>query len=107
MIQSTIDLNELANGALKEQFEECWAELIENVIDPNVPTAPARTLTIKITVKPNGERSLCSTKFQVTTSLPGIECGETSVSIGTVNGKPSVREYVAEQTKLSFGKQGE
>jgi hypothetical protein len=101
-ILNTVDLNELANGALKEKFDEAWAQLIENVIDPNVATKNARTLTIKITVKPNGDRNFCSTGIQVSTSLPATNPVETAITVGTVNGKPSVREYTAEQSKLEF-----
>jgi hypothetical protein len=101
-ILNTVDLNELANGALKEKFEVAWEELIENCLDPNVATKNARTLTIKITVKPNGDRNLFATTAQVSTSLPALNAIETSISVGTLNGEPSVREYVTEQSKLTF-----
>lgn len=101
-ILNTVDLNELADGALKEKFEEAWSELIENVIDPNVATKHARSITIKITVKPNGDRNFCSTGIQVSTSLPPTNPVETAITVGTIGGKPSVREYKAEQSKLAF-----
>jgi hypothetical protein len=102
MIQNTVDLNELADGALKEQFEEAWARLIENILDPNVATKNARVITIKISVKPNADRTFCATTAQVNVSLPGLNAVETAITVGTLNGNPSVREYKAEQSKLQF-----
>jgi hypothetical protein len=99
---TTFDFSELGGGAVKEKLDLAWEELIDSITDPNVETKSARTMTIKITVKPNGERSLCSTSVQVTTSLPPSNPVETAIVIGTVMGKPVAKEYVAEQTKLEF-----
>jgi hypothetical protein len=99
---SQIDLNEIAGGALKEQFEHYWEQLIESVLDENVPTKNARKLTIEITVKPNGERNYAAISIKCKTTLPSIREVDSAIVIGTVNGRPSVREYVSEQQTLGI-----
>lgn len=97
-----LDINELASGAVKEKIDLAWEELIDNLTDPNVETKAARTMTIKLTVKPNGERNFCTTMVQVSTSLPPTNPVETAIVLGTVQGKPVAKEYVTEQTTLEF-----
>lgn len=99
---TTFNLDELGGGAVKEKLDLAWEELIDSVTDPNVETKAARSLTIKVTVKPNGDRNLCSTSVQVSTSLPPSNPVETAIVLGTVQGKTVAKEYVAEQTKLEF-----
>lgn len=51
------DFNEIAGGMLKEKFEKSFNKIIKNIVDPNTDPKATRTLSIKISFKPNEERS--------------------------------------------------
>jgi hypothetical protein len=99
---TTIDLLDLGQGSVKEKIDHAWESIIDSISDPNVESKAARKMTITITVKPNGERNYCSTMVQVQTSLPPTNAVETAIIIGSQMGKSVAKEYVAQQSTLTF-----
>lgn len=57
-------LNQIAKGALEEQFEAEFRTLLKNIADPNTDPKKARKITITLTIKPNEKRNIADMSFQ-------------------------------------------
>ena len=77
-----LSLSNLGRGAAAELFEQAWARVLENVQDPNTDHKKPRTVTIKITVKPDQDRRSGAVELVVTTSLAGVKPFKTNIFIG-------------------------
>jgi len=62
-------LSEIAHGALEEQFEVEFQELLKNIADLNTDAKKARKITVTLTVKPNEKRNIADIEFQTKTTL--------------------------------------
>lgn len=71
-------LDTIGGGALQEQFDEQLKKVIEDINDPNKEATAARTLTVKITMKPDFERENVKIAHDVTVKLPAHRKGEST-----------------------------
>ncbi len=56
----TIELGNIGNGALKEQFNLELEKVIENILDPNTDAKTMRSVTVVLKIKPEPEnREAC------------------------------------------------
>lgn len=55
-----IDLATFAGGALQERMNIDVNKVLENVMDPNTDSGKARSVTLKITFKPNEARNVAN-----------------------------------------------
>lgn len=69
MEKTKIDLNDFANGALKERFEQGLQDAFENILDPNTDPKKARKVTLTLTLTPNETRKVVNTDIKVQTTL--------------------------------------
>lgn len=76
-----LTLSTIGGGNLEAQVNREITKLCDNIVDPNVPTDATRTITVKIKVKPNKSGQVAAIKYLVTSSLPGVDPGETSAFI--------------------------
>lgn len=53
-----IDLATFAGGALQERMNIDVNKVLENIMDPNTDAKKARSVTLKITLKPNESRNV-------------------------------------------------
>lgn len=51
-----INLQDIAGGALQEQFTAALADVFENMLDPNTPFKPYRGITVKLKFTQNEAR---------------------------------------------------
>ncbi len=56
-LDSYLDLNNIANGALANKIQEEWQKLLDNMQDPNAPFKPARKLVIELKCIQDEKRS--------------------------------------------------
>lgn len=84
MSTKMIDLSTIARGAVNEQFEYALNEVLENISDPNTNPASARTITIKLTFKPDMKRESAMVQCNVTNSLAPALPASTSIYIEKV-----------------------
>ncbi|ANY70434.1 hypothetical protein BBD42_31005 [Paenibacillus sp. BIHB 4019] len=68
-----ININTLAGGAVAEQIKNELQRIADNVLDPNTSAVANRTLTIKLTIKPDKDRQSAAVDTQVTASLASRE----------------------------------
>lgn len=74
-------LGEIAKGALEEQFEAEFQNVLKNIADPNTDPKKARKVTITLTLKPNEKRNIAGMSFQTKTTLVPSKAIESNICI--------------------------
>ncbi len=90
-----ISFDQLCGGAALERFNLAMAQIAKNIMDPNTDPKKARTLTIKLTFKPDEGRKCVSTSVAANVSLAPPIADETVLLIGKDlrTGRIEVNEY--------------
>jgi hypothetical protein len=84
-----ITLATLYSGAVIEAVDHEIANALANIMDVNTSPSQARTVTLKLKIKPNKERNIAGVSFQAASSLAPAEALETSIIIDRdKSGKP-------------------
>ncbi|NVO88920.1 replication terminator protein [Lactobacillus rhamnosus] len=81
MKQLKLDLNALADGAIKEKLAKALERIGNNILDPNTDPKKVRKATINLSFKPNGE-GVVSLKSEVKTTLAPDVSVDTTLLIG-------------------------
>ena len=76
-----MSLDRFAGGALLERFNLAMRQIVQNIADTNADPQKARTLTIKLTFKPDAGRSV-KTSIATNVSLAPPLADETMMLIG-------------------------
>lgn len=76
-----MSLDRFAGGALLERFNLAMRQIVQNIADTNADPQKARTLTIKLTFKPDAGRSV-KTSIATNVSLAPPIADETMMLIG-------------------------
>ena len=82
MARTTISLDGFAGGALLERFRLAMVQIGRNIMDPNTDPEKSRTITIKITLKPDKSRRSIKTSIATNISLAPPVADETTLLIG-------------------------
>jgi len=92
---SNIKLEEFANGALQEKFQDAMEKVLENLMDPNTPWKTKRKIQMEITITQNEDRDNTSVNVSVNTKLAPVKPIETMMAIGKdlKTGKVFCQEY--------------
>lgn len=77
-----ISLDRLCGGALLERVTLAMGQIARNIMDPNTNPEKARTLTIKLTFKPDKGRRGIKTSISTNITLAPPESDETMLLIG-------------------------
>jgi len=64
-----ITLTSIGGGAAVEKFGIEWDRLVSNVLDPNTEPTATRTITIKVTVKPDRNREMSAVTIDCSSKL--------------------------------------
>jgi len=80
-------LETISHGELIAQANEKIAEAIANCVDPNTKAEATRTVSIKLTIKPNERREKAIIAYQVDLKLPSDTTGEDVLSIRQNDGR--------------------
>lgn len=78
-----MDLNTLANGALKEKFYHEYKKVLENIQDLNIEAKKARKLIIELSFVPNESRDMVGISILTKTKLIERDGASTLVAVGT------------------------
>ena len=81
-----INLEQLGGGRAMSQVNECLRKVVANIIDPNTDPKQARTVTLKIKLKPAADRSSADVEYQAEAKLAADSAGADHLSISR-NGK--------------------
>lgn len=90
-----ISLDRLCGGALLERFTMEMGKIGRNIMDPNTDPEKNRTLTIKLTFKPDKGRKGIKTSIATNISLAPLLADETMLLIGQDlrSGRIEMSEY--------------
>ena len=99
---NTIDLAELAGGALQEKSQKALQDVFENMQDPNTPWKNKREVVIKLKFTQNEDRDDATCEISVEKKLAQPKPVETKFALGTnlatgIKGQISLDEYQKEQ----------
>lgn len=81
-----VGLENLGYGAAEELFQDELAKVIKNINDPNTKADAKRTITLKVTLKPNENRSMCLSEISCDSKLATSRPFQTQIYVG-VDGK--------------------
>ena len=68
MAEEKLSFATLAGGGVEEKLQYALKEVAANIADPNTDAKKARSITMKITIKPNESRQVSNAEINVTTS---------------------------------------
>lgn len=77
-----LNIDQLAEGAVGEKIVTELERIAENILDLNTDSKKARVLTIKLNFVPNDNRTILTTRVDVTSKLAPSEETETTFLIG-------------------------
>lgn len=92
---SKVKLEEFANGALQEKFDDAMDKVLANLMDPNTPWKNKRKIQVEVTFEQNEDRDDTSVNVSVTTKLAPVKPISTKMAIGKdlKTGKLYAEEY--------------
>lgn len=88
-MSSPLDMRTMNNGGVVEAVNIALAKVADNIADVNTPPDKPRTVTLKITFKPDESRTLIASKAVVTTNLQPQEPQTIPVVLDKLDGAPS------------------
>ena len=68
-MEQFVSLETLGQGAAVEMFSDELRIVLENVLDPNTKATATRSVTLKLTIKPDDDRAFASTALECTSKL--------------------------------------
>jgi len=94
-----VSLANLGRGGAIERFDDEFQRALDNVLDVNTGEG-ARTVTLKVKLKPNSARTFCEVNISCSASLASAKPFATQIFVGKERGKGIATEYDPEQLKL-------
>jgi len=64
-----VDLNNFAQGAMAERFNQELQKVLDNIVDPNTDPKKARKVTLTVTISSNENRELASVSVKADSKL--------------------------------------
>jgi len=88
-----VGLDNLGYGAAEELFQDELAKVIKNINDPNTKAEAKRTITLKLTLKPNENRSMCLSEISCDSKLATSRPFQSQIFVGVdMNGNALASE---------------
>ena len=81
-MENKILLEEIADGALQEQFAKAFDKVIENLADPNTSFKEARKITIVLKFTQNEQRNDVACEVTVSEKLSAQASTKTAFAVG-------------------------
>ena len=88
-------LDQLMDGAITKRFNDELTRLWDNVYDMRAPATKARTITLKVTIKPNANRDAAAILYAIKSAPAAPEALQQTVSMRQ---RDDVSVQVTEQT---------
>ena len=100
----TMSLPTLGNGAACELFEDELKRVLENILDVNTDAEATRSVTLKMTVKPDADREGARVLLEASSKIaPQMGVG-TAMFIGKQAGQAVAVEHNPKQLQLQLDK---
>ena len=97
-----VSLEEIAGGALQEQFGKAFEKVIENLADPNTSYKEARKITVTLKFTQDEHRDDVACEISVSEKLAPQAQTKTTFAVGKdlKSGKVYAEEYVRNQMTI-------
>ena len=76
----------LLRGGVIELFDDELQAVADNILDPNTSETATRSVTLKVTIKPDADRSTAKTEVAVTAKLAPVRPQATRLFVGQQRG---------------------
>lgn len=93
MNKINVNLDSLAEGAVREKFNNALKEVTKNILDPNTKATAKRTITLKLTFEPGEDREIADVTVDYSTKLAPVKGVATRFVIGTDGSDVIASEY--------------
>jgi hypothetical protein len=77
-----VNIGNINDGAMIEAFAIELGKALANVADINTPATATREVTLKLVLKPHGDRIQIDTEFKATSKLAPIETHKSKIFMG-------------------------
>ena len=99
--EENVSLEKLNQGAAVERFNLALQDVLDNIQDPNTDPKKARSVTMKVTFKPDSDRGIANLQCDVVSKLAPIAPFDVRVFLGRdKDGNGYATEYHSAQTSL-------
>ena len=95
-----LSLLTLMGGLAVERFDDELTKVLENIIDPNTKPDATRSITLKVTMKPNKNRGLSDMILEVGSKIANPDKASTTVFIAMTKTGPVATEHNPNQPSL-------
>lgn len=93
--QQIESLDTLMGGAVQEKFNASLTELFANIQDPNTKATAKRSLSMTVTISPNGNRDVAQMDVQCKVKLAPTEPAQTTIYLSySDNGTVTATEKI-------------
>lgn len=100
MEKEQVGLVSLMGGLAVERFDDEFAKVLANIVDPNTPPTAKREITLKLSFKPDKGRDLGAVEIQVSSKLAPAEKMGTRLFISLTRSGPVATEHNPNQPLL-------
>lgn len=102
-LPALLSIDNMANGAVYEMFNEALKRLAANVGDVNTEPTQKRKITLTIEASPYKDRSGAEYKVKVDTKLAGLRPAESTMYFAKRNGEHLAFGRNTQQEEIQFG----
>lgn len=102
-LPALLSIDNMADGAVYEMFNEAVKRLAANVGDPNTEPTQKRRITLTIEAAPFKDRSGAQYKVKVDTKLAGLRPAESTMYFAKRNGEHLAFGRNTRQEEIQFG----
>lgn len=100
MAEEPVTLVSIGQGALVQLFDIELERVLKNIADPNTDAKSTRVITLKVTIKPNEERSIGDVHLSATSKVASSKPTTTIVYMGRSKGQLMAVESNPAQSSL-------
>lgn len=100
-----LTLSNLGGGATEQMFAEELEKVLANIQDPNTSPTKMRTITLKITIKPNEDRNVGAVGLDCKSTIAPSKPFATQIFMGREQGQFVAVENAPPEQLTLFGDQ--
>ena len=101
-----LTLDNIGEGVAGELFQRELEKVLDNILDINTDPKKTRSITLKITIKPNEDRNLGNIFIDASSTLASNNGYASQVFMGRDNGQPVCIEHRRPKQLALFEEQG-
>jgi hypothetical protein len=101
-VNEQVTLDNLGHGAAAELFQNELGVVIRNIMDPNTKADAARSITLKMKIKPSEKRTVCAVEISCESRVAPTRPHESTMFVGLDGGAAVATEYDPQQLSIPY-----